>query len=327
MIRLLLALTLSAVLVGCGNNSQSYFQSPSDTKAIGPRIGIVVPIAHQALDDMIEGFVTEIRTHYGDAATIDVRNAHGDDIAQQAIIKMFDRQDYNLIVPIGTDVTLMTVSMTSSTRPIVGLDVLGEAMPGRSNLTGVMEATVHPTIDFLVSACPDVRKIAIVYSAGDKPYQQARTAMDYAEEKGLATQGLLIQELRDLYPLANRIQSDVDMIVILKDHVVASGVATLAQIAERRGIAVYTSDEGSVIEGGSFALGNREYDIGKLGAEKAIAILEGANPQEVGIDPVKDKSVFVGASIEASGIGVEAIESTANIHGYTVKYVTSGVQS
>lgn len=322
MLRTLLALGLAALVVACGQSSNSKVSSVN-----APKIGIVVPIAHQAMDDMVAGFTAEIQARYGSGVTINVRNAHGDDTVQQAIIKTFERQGYDVIVPIGTDVTLMAVNMVSDRRPVVGLDVYGEAMPDRSNLSGVMEATVQPTLDFLVEACPSVRKIAVVYSAGDKPYQQARDAMDYAQLVGLETQGLFIQQLSDLYPLARRIDTDVDLIVVLKDHVVASGMATLAKIAEGRGIPIYASDVGSVVEGATFALGNRETEIGEYGARKAIAILDGASPSTVGIEAIGEKRVFVNPTATFDRFAVEQLYLPARTHNYPCESVTQGTAS
>ena len=93
---------------------------------------------------MTEGFIEKIRETYGAEVLVDVQNGQGDGTLQRAILENFKRKQYDLIVPIGTDVTLMAQNMVKR-QPILGLDVTGMVTQKESNVTGVRESPIEPS--------------------------------------------------------------------------------------------------------------------------------------------------------------------------------------
>lgn len=260
------------------------------------RIGIVVPIEHEAMDRMVAGFRAEIEREFGFSVKIDVQNAQGDESIQHAIIEKFRRQKFDLVVPIGTDVALMTLSKVKE-QPVLALDLAADAGLVASNFTAVYEADVEPSVDFIYELYPQLHKMTIVYSPSPKIVGQVERVKDLVRARGGMVQPIMIQTLPDLFSIAGAVDRESELIFILKDHVVASGAAVLARSAERLAIPLITSDEGSVAAGATMAIGNSEEQIGIAGGRMAIEILRGAEPAAISPRSVDEQIVFINPSL------------------------------
>ena len=187
------------------------------------RIGVVVPVEHRAMDDMLQGFTERIEEESDVRVLIEVQNAQGDLNIQKAMIDKFVRQDMSLIATIGTDVSLMAINRAQG-HVILGMDITGRVHQGLSPyITGVKESSIESSYFFMRELLPSLSKVAMVYSASDKNYQMLQEFSRLAEIDDIEVQGIMIQSLADLYVLAKSIDSDVDAIFIAKDHLVASG--------------------------------------------------------------------------------------------------------
>jgi putative tryptophan/tyrosine transport system substrate-binding protein len=256
------------------------------------QIGIVVPIEHEAMDRMVAGFRQEVEKEFGGKVAIDVQNAQGDESIQHAIIGKFTRQKYDLIVPIGTDVSMMVLHQAKMS-PVLCLDIAADAGLSAPNATGLYEADIMPSIDFLFLLYPNLHKMTIVYSPSPKIMGQVERVKQLVGARGGKVQPIMIQTLPDLYSVSSAVDRDSELIFILKDHVVASGAAVLARVAERLSIPFITSDEGSVAMGATLAIGNSEEQIGVSGGELAIEILNGRPISELPMRSVEGQIVFV----------------------------------
>lgn len=309
---------LTLVIAGFFGLSFLYSQSNHSTSK---RIGVVVPIEHQAMKDMTDGFVEVVKQRYGSDIEIDIQNAQGDGTLQKAIIENFKRKNYDLIVPIGTDVTLMTQFIVKK-KPVLGLDVTHRVNQEQPNVTGVRESPIEPSYAFIKQLIPHLKKVTMVYSASDKNYSMVQLFKQAANTDGVALQPVMIQSLADLYVLSQTIDRDSNAIFIAKDHLVASGASSLAQNAAKLGIPLITSDEGSIIAGGAVALGNKELDIGRAGGEIAIQLFEGVSPKEIPIKPISTYTVFVNKeAAKKQGLTQKAIQDAAKSLGYPVEVV------
>jgi putative ABC transport system substrate-binding protein len=80
--------------------------------------------------------------------------------------------------------------------------------------------------------------------------------------------------------------------VILKDHLVVSGITALTKICDKKKIMLVTSDEGTVKSGASLGFGLTERDIGKEGGKIAAQILNSTAIQTIPIKHLSDLKVF-----------------------------------
>jgi putative ABC transport system substrate-binding protein len=248
-------------------------------KKTGIFVGIIMPINHAALDDITNGFQIELMRLLGeDKVRIEVQNAMGDINLQKSSINKFLNDKVDLLVPVTTSTTQMATKLASPAQKILFLaaNIPADSALAKENpaLMGVVdEIPVDLQLSFIEKAMPQLKKLALVYSSSDKVFADVESFIKAASEKGILIQKLMVQNVADLYTVSSRIESDAQAIFILKDNLVASGISTLVQQANERKIPLITSDEGSNKNGGAFAIGVIEADIGRQGAKMAAELL------------------------------------------------------
>ena len=122
----------------------------------------------------------------------------------------------------------------------------------------------------------------------------------------------MVQNVADLYTVSSRIESDAQAIFILKDNLVASGISTLVQQANERKIPLITSDEGSNKNGGAFAIGVIEADIGRQGAKMAAELLMQGSVNGDRIQNLRRILVFINKeACKSQGVDVNNVVNAA----------------
>ena len=284
------------------------------------KIALVIPMQHKAMDEITAGFLEEIKNAYGEHIKIDIENASGDKALLRAIMTKSKRAKYDVVVPIGTESTLIASNMFNS-QAIVGLDISQDTV-FKNNCTAVVEALIDPSIIFLKMLKPELKKITHIYSAADKNYVQAKQLDEQCKALNIKLQHIIVETCVDLYSVKERIDKDSDFIFISKDHVIASGTATIAQTAEKLKIPFITSDEGSVISGAAGAIGNSESDVGRLGAKMALRVLSGEKISDVTPRNIETFSIFINkAAAKKQGLNIEKLEEIANTMHCKIKFV------
>lgn len=278
-------------------------------------IGIVVPLEHRAMDAITTSFQQEL----GSEINYKVLNAHGDTTLQQSIIKQLTDQNVDIIVPIGTNTTQMALTMANGI-PVLGLAVLSDDDIQRhyqnNNTTGIHdEVSAAKQLSFFKEVIPSLSKITLVFSPNEKIFDNVKELTTLLRKDHINCQQLMINQLSDIYNIANTIYNDSQMIFVFKDHLVVSGIPALSQAANKIGIPLITSDEGSVADGATCALGVAESDIGRRGATIAKRILSGEKAHDIPIDHIDELSIFINHSQQT--IDAKTISNAANKLGYT----------
>jgi putative ABC transport system substrate-binding protein len=284
-------------------------------------IGIVIPIQHQAMNEIVAGFKQTLQQEYPYPVTVLVRNASSDINLQRAIIEELRTRGVNLLVPITTNATLMTLTMVPHI-PIVSI---------ASNYTEKQRKYRHPCnvaavndsippeaqLDFIQRLMPHLTQVTIVHSADDKVIQEVNTFLSMAKARNITVQDLMIQQLSDLYAMASKISPKSQLIFVFKDNLVASGIHTLVQQANHQKIPLITSDDGTVENGAAIGIGVQEYHLGVLGAK--IQVLQGQNPCQIPIHKVSQLSVFINSTaMRSQGVSLADIQAAAATLHYTV---------
>lgn len=275
-------------------------------------IAVVVPVEHTALREIVDGFESTIQNETKGDFNVVVKNAYGEASMQKTILQQLIAQKVDLIVPIGLGATQMSAHMTRDI-PIVSLAAKIDPSEKPSNLTGVNdELEVHQVLSFAKIAVPSLNKLTLIHSASEKIFPEVETLKQLCKQQNLELQTLMVHNVNDIYPVAKSIDRQSQLILILKDHTVVSGVATLCQQAEKLQIPLMASDEGSVREGACFALGVCERDIGVEGAKLAIRVMNGENPENLNIQSLSCLQVFINKkSCESLGLLPKKIEDLA----------------
>lgn len=301
------------------------FAVPIHPAAPTKTIGIVLPLEHVALREITRGFEEVVSKNYPGKVRFEVENAQHDLNIQRAIIQKFINQKVDLIVPIGTSTTQMAISMVKK-QPIIGLaamipDSMRDQNDMKDRLTGVRdEIDSAQQVAFIHAILPNAKKMTLIYSADDKVIPEVQKTLEIAKQKGIAIQPLMIQNLSDLYATSQRIDKDSQVIFILKDNLVVSGINTLIYNANKRHLPLISSDEGTVAGGAATALGVEEKQIGVEGGELAVKILSGKPIRDLPIQPVKTMLIFINTqAADQQGVNVTAIQAYAKDNNFTVK--------
>ena len=101
----------------------------------------------------------------------------------------------------------------------------------------------------------------------------------------------MIQNFNDVPVAVKNALENTQSFIILKDHLIVSGINILKQEAFKRRIPIIASDEGSVISGATIAIGVQEKQIGvEVMAKK---ILQGIEPKDIPFGDMKDLTLFI----------------------------------
>lgn len=259
-------------------------------------IGIIVPLEHTALRDIVEGFKSVVSQKYPEAV-FKVQNAQGDIKLQRNIIELFVGQKVDMIVPIGTTTTQMTLSLVKK-QPIVSLapQYSEEDRLKRQprNITGVLdEIGAKKKLEMLMQVIPNLKNITVIFHSGnEKNFKEIGELEGYCLKQNITIQKIVIQSLPELETAAKAIAKDSEAILVFKDHLVVSGIRLLVPTAEERGIPLVTGDEGSVGQGAAFALAVSERAIGEAGGKLAVEVLGGTPIDGLPMEEMQDLTVF-----------------------------------
>jgi putative ABC transport system substrate-binding protein len=315
------------VVIGCalivgllGFEAFMAFNKPKPKKS-NPLIGIIIPLTHPAMDKIVTGFCTELDKLLSKQCDYVVRDAQGDQNVQQpAIIDEMKRKNVDMIVPIGTLCTQMTLQKASEI-PVVALASIPSSIVSERNLaTGVNDeiACLH-ALKLIEGIIPKISKIAIIASQSEKTMPQIQAFRSEALNKGIAVQTIYVQTPSDIFLATHSIDNDAQAIHILKDHLVVNSIATLNQIAQDKKIPVIASDEGSVERGAACAIGVEESEIGKAGAQLAFNVLSGKLPGDLGIKTLDKLTIFINKkSCKRQGAAVGNIVAYAHKNNLTI---------
>src|SRR3989338_839692 len=307
-------------LVFCGIAAFSPFVL-ADQKPV--TIGILVPIALPAMTQIVNGFEETMTRESKTPVHFLVKNAEGDANIQRSILQTFNESDINLVAPIGTDATQMTIAMIRN-KPIVAIaadDVKQNAAKANNfNVTGVNSHTPPAErLRFLHAAMPGLKKITIVYSTSSRIFDQVQQMISAAKTAHMSVQKLMVSQLSDLYSISKNIAPDNQAIFILKDELIVSGLNTLLQQAKLKHLPVIASDDGSVANGAAFALGISEKQTGVDAAKIALQVLNGKPARDIPIYMMKTPYVFLNSSAATEqGLSVEKIKQAAKLHHYKI---------
>lgn len=289
-------------------------------------IGIIIPIEHEALNEIIFGFESKLKELYKKPLEFKVANAENDQNLMHSLIQQMQDRNINLVVPIATTTLQMTLSIIK-TKPVIGLAAMYTDAQRKvrqpCNVAIVNdELGIEQQIIFLHALYPNLRKIALIHSTNDKIFSEVKETKNVVQKYNLGLQDLMIQNLQELYSAANSLANDVDVIFILKDSMIVSGIETLIKVAKERKIPLITSDDASVKKGALLALGIHEREIGEAGAKLAAEILAGKKACDLPISKLTRPTVFVNAKYadyyDQSKI-IPQVESTAKKFGYSVE--------
>jgi putative ABC transport system substrate-binding protein len=297
-------------------------------KSSQPKIGIIVPLEHTAMKEIVAGFSETLTNLYHQPVYIKVANAQSDNNLQRAIIQQMRDENYTMIVPIGTGATEMSLAIVHN-QPIVSLAAkLSEHDREQRNPCNVAlvrdEISSKKIIEFIHAVYPTIKNIALIHSAADKVFPEVNETISIGKQYGITITHIMAATLPELTSSVQSLPRETQAIFILKDSLIVSGISTLAKAASERHIPLITSDQGSVQDGAGFALGVHEKEIGVAGAKLASEILLGKPACALPIAEMKTLTVFINKkALFGETQNEKLISDAAAKFGYKIEFTDS----
>lgn len=289
------------------------------------KIGIIVPLEHKAMNEIVSGFTETLNKKYSHPIKIKIANALGDLNLQRAIIAQMKNEHYDLIIPIGTVTTQMSAAIIKH-QPIVSLAAI-YSQKEREQRKACNLAIVHDEIsterilEFIHDVYPKLSHLVLVHSSSDKIFPEVAIAKQIGKKMGIEVKAMMVPTLNELYNISKAIPDNTEAILVLKDHLIVSGINTLQMLTEKRHIPLITSDQGSVESGASFSLSVHERDIGVEGAELALSILSGKKACDLPIVEMTKLVVFINQSVLLKeNQSLDPIKKSAYKYHYAIEW-------
>ncbi|MCC8370399.1 MAG: ABC transporter substrate-binding protein [Rickettsia endosymbiont of Stiretrus anchorago] len=246
---------------------------------------VIVPLEHAAMTQIVAGIEESLKAI---DAKIIVKNAHADPNILLAIIKQIKDQDIDVIIPIGTS-GCQTVISHIPNKPIV----CAAAKIDNKNLPLVTGVNDEIKITDIINKLSFLQNITLIYSSSEKVISEVEEMESYAKKNNISLNLKMVQNLNDLPVAVKNAPENTQCFVILKDHLIVSGINILKQEAFKRNIPIIASDEGSVISGATIAVGVQEKDIGFKAGNQAKQILESIAPKDIPFQNMDELTLFV----------------------------------
>ena len=284
----LLIIVALFILVGCAlNEDVSVDSNPSDNPSEIPYIGILQLTSHPALDAITAGIIDQLQIAgyvNGETATIDFKNAQGDQSNMQSIAEQFFTNDADIMIGIATPAAqaLVNVSdeipiiMGAITDPVAANLIESIEKPGK-NITGVSDRLpIQQQFDLMMEILPNLKTVGFMYSSSeDNSASSAKEAEKIAKELSLTVITKTVNTANDVPQAAESLAKDVDAIWVPTDNTIATSIAALVDVTDGYSIPVFPSVDTMVEEGGLAGVGLNQYSIGIQTGKVAVDILEG----------------------------------------------------
>lgn len=307
------------LLTACGDKQSTTSNTPKTIQ-----VGIIIPIEHPAMDEITRGFEDTLTAELKQPVAFQVMRAQGDVNLQRSMILQLQNKSVDLYAPIATATTEMTAAMIHD-HPIVGVAALLPDSARAHSQLALVDDEITPTqiMQFIHAVYPAKTQLTLVYSNNDKMIPQVDEAVAAGKTLGIQVDKRMITALPDLYSVAQSLSPQTQGILVLKDVLVVSGIATLSQTAAQKHIPLISADDGSVQNGSGFAVGVKEYQIGVEGAKVAAQILQGTPASTIPLVKMTNLSVFINTkALTAQGQDLAAIQNQAAKDHYAVVDVT-----
>lgn len=312
----------SMILISCSSEKSNSNSASAGDKVF--KIGILQLIEHDALDASYRGFVDGLKeAGYEDGKNIiiDYQNAQGEQANCVTIGQKFVNDKSDLILAIATPAAQAVANMTKDipilvtavTDPAAAKLVADNNAPG-GNVSGTSDLTpVEAQIELLSQITPNLKTVGLLYCSSE---QNSVFQMDIAKKKldsmGIKYIDATVTSANEIQQVVQSVVGKVEAIYTPTDNMIAAGMATVALVAEPAKLPVVCGEGGMTMLGGTATYAISYYELGKLTATQAVAILKGEKqPATMPIETLKTFDLVVNTNM-VNSIGITIPESLYN---------------
>jgi len=283
-------------------------------------IGITRIIEHPALDAVEQGVIDALSAAgYEQDVNITylLTSAQGDVTNAASIAQNYQAQNVDLVVAIatasaqaaaevfrGSDTPVIYAAVTD---PVEAAQLVPSATDpsGNENVTGVSDMIpVAAHLQLLKDLSPDIKRVGIVYNAGE-PNSVVLTQMAEAAAPGL---GLTIvtataDSTANVPIAAQSLIGRVDAYYVTTDNAVVAAIDSVLAATIEAGVPFMVADPTSLSHA-TMAAGFDYYDLGLTVGAMVLDVLSGTKPNEIPVTYVTDGQLHLNLD-QAAEIGLE----------------------
>lgn len=280
-----------------------------------PAIAVFQIASTALIDAHVSGVVAQLSDKgylAPDRSNLKIYNPQGDAGVANAIAREIANSAYDIVITSST-VALQTFANAnlSTRKPHVfgavtnpystGVGITGTRPDQHPPyLTGIGTfQPVRQAIEIARQMNPSLYRIGVVWNPAE---QSSESCLIEARQTVSEHQIVLVESVAtntsEVYEATQAlIAKEVDAIWIGGDVVATASVGLIVSLATQAGIPVFTNDPTDVAKGALFGLGADYVTVGRLTADQAIAILEGASPAQFGIENVVPEKLLVNETV------------------------------
>ncbi len=282
------------------------YKNSLDNEAGKITIGILQTASHPALDQVREGFLTELKRLSNHQIDFVIQNGEGSVSQIQSIAANFHAQrKIQAIFSIATP-AVQAAMRVEKEKPIFIAAVSEPESLGLSNYSNVCGTTdridTNAQSNLIKELIPHASKATILYNPGESNSVAMVAKMrDSLEKQGIDSSVIGVHLESEIAMAVNAASRSGDLIVIPADNLLAGAMPLVANEALKNKCPLIVSDTPSVAKGALAANGADYYELGKQTALLAYKVLmEGESPKNVGINnPLNTKTVINQKTLQA----------------------------
>lgn len=280
---------------------------PLWAEAFTKQVAITQFVEHVAADAVREGLLAELaKRSYTDGKniTVEFENAQGNATTAGQIARKFLGLKPDVIVAITTpSAQVMVKTIGNNTIPIVFSAVTDPLAAGlvssldhhKEKVTGVRDAPpIKEQIEFIKTLLPKAKTIGVLYNPGDNgSVASLEIIHKQAKAQGLTVVEATPMRSSEVQAAVLQLIGKVDAIYVPLDNMLVSAMQTVASLALRNDVPLFSADSESVKAGALACLGYSYSAVGTKTGAIVADILEGKDPAEITVASPDTKDIFI----------------------------------
>jgi len=259
------------------------------------KIAIIMPMSHKAMDDIVDGFEEQLENNINEQYKLIIYNAQGDPNLMRTIFQQISSNHYDMVVPIGTNATQLAIKMLKKDKKIISIAAeLSEYDEAENaNLINVEDnVPMEQFVKFIQTIISKPEYLTLINSNDARIFNQSKLIKTLLKDIGCNLQVISIQNMPEIFSALQTVNEKSQAILVLKDHLVVSAMPSIVNVAQKRGIPIIASDEGSVKSGADVALGVKERQLGVVGAKIVMSLIDNKGKKNYKINNKANLIIF-----------------------------------
>lgn len=263
--------------------------TPQQTAANIPTVGIVQVIEHPALDQTRQGIMDELKAAgfiSGKTVQSFYESAQGNPALATQIVQKFVGQKVNVIVAIGTTPAQAAAQVTqgsnipvifaSVTDPVGTKLVINPKKP-EQNVTGVSNfVEVERQLKIFRKILPSMNRLGVIYNPGEaNSVTLVEKTQNAAKEERINLVTAPASKTSEVLSAAQNLIGKTDALFVNNDNTALAAFDAVAKVGAENKIPVFVSDVDCLNKGALAALGPDQYELGRQTGRMIVKVLKG----------------------------------------------------